>query len=396
MKSLMMLMVAGMLTAGCSDDTGTNPVNDIEEEPVFQDFLDWLGGAEPDERAALVDSFMTDAAPGGFPILEDTLAHFVYRGNAVSSVGVPGDFNGWNPNSDRMTRVQGTDFFYRTKTFETDARLDYKFVLNGSQWILDPLNPSTMMGGFGPNSELAMPGYVQPEEVLYRADIAHGELSSFIFRSDILNNNRTVRVYLPPGYDVKTEKRYPTLYVNDGGEYMTIAAMNNVVDYLIDRGELEEVIVVFVNPVNRNTEYWMNAAYKNMVVTELVPYIDASYRTLVEPSSRGIMGASLGGLTSRYVSFEHPDVFGLCASQSGAFYVVGDDMVRAISDGPLEDIRMYLDWGTYEAEIAESNYDVRDALVDKGYSVALFEYNEGHSWGSWRAHTDDILKALFP
>ena len=57
-----------------------------------------------------------------------------------------------------MTRIGGTDFFYYSKHFELNARLDYKFVADGS-WILDPENPHKVYGGYGPNSELAMPPF---------------------------------------------------------------------------------------------------------------------------------------------------------------------------------------------------------------------------------------------
>ena len=54
-------------------------------------------------------------------------------------------------------------FFYKELSFESTARLDYKFVV-GSSWILDPRNPNKVKGGFGDNSELAMPQFVQPSE----------------------------------------------------------------------------------------------------------------------------------------------------------------------------------------------------------------------------------------
>ncbi|MBC8277075.1 MAG: hypothetical protein H8E46_02510, partial [FCB group bacterium] len=119
---------------------------------TFLDFINQLNSLPDSLRPAVVDSFMN--ANDEYPMIEfDTLAHFIYN-SGTSSVTVPGDFNGWNPNSDYMTLITGTEFHYKTKTFESDARLDYKFVVSGSNWILDPLNPHTCYGGYGPNSEL--------------------------------------------------------------------------------------------------------------------------------------------------------------------------------------------------------------------------------------------------
>jgi enterochelin esterase family protein len=165
---------------------------------TFADFLVQLNSAAPNERQALVDSFLNTVS--AFPILEqDTLAHFIYQGSA-NTVTVPGDANGWNPSGSAMTDVYGTDFWYRSEVYEQDARLDYKYVLNGSTWILDPKNPNQVMGGYGPNSELRMPAYVMPPEIEYYPNISHGTYEDTLFYSVNLGNSRTVRVYLPSGY----------------------------------------------------------------------------------------------------------------------------------------------------------------------------------------------------
>nr|MCU0407202.1 hypothetical protein [Ignavibacteriaceae bacterium] len=116
----------------------------------FQQFISYVN----------FDNFMTYARTVGIPFIEDSTANFIYLGNP-NSVSVPGDFNGWSATSWPMSRISQTNFWYRSENFEMDARLDYKFVLNGSNWILDPENPHTCQGGFGPNSELSMPLYVQ-------------------------------------------------------------------------------------------------------------------------------------------------------------------------------------------------------------------------------------------
>ena len=120
---------------------------------AFQHFLDRINSLPQNQRQAVADSFIS--ACRAFPYVEnDTLAHFIYTG-AVSSVSMAGDATQWNPD-ENLSLVQGTTFWHLTKTYEADARLDYKFVTGGSNWILDPRNPKTCQGGFGPNSELRM------------------------------------------------------------------------------------------------------------------------------------------------------------------------------------------------------------------------------------------------
>jgi enterochelin esterase family protein len=108
-------------------------------------------------KMAAVDSFMTLITPPGVPYIQADTANFIYRG-AAGFVQVPGDFNEWTPQEDPMTLLECTDFWHLSKYFEMNARLDYKIIIDGDSWILDPLNPHKIRGGYGPNSELAMPG----------------------------------------------------------------------------------------------------------------------------------------------------------------------------------------------------------------------------------------------
>lgn len=327
-----------------------------------------------------------------FPLIEDTFAHFIYN-NSATSIHVAGDFNGWSSNENTMTRIDGTDFRYLTKVFETDARLDYKYVRNGSQWMLDPLNPNTCTGGYGPNSELSMGDYVQPIEIQYNETIPHGDVENFTFNSSILNNNRTIYVYTPPDYNNLPDAYFPVMIVNDGGEYLNLAKMDNILDYLISQQAIKNMIVVFVNPVNRNVEYDMNLEYANFIVTEIIPHIQEDYRTLTGPEDWGIMGASLGGLISVYISHLFPNVFGHCGSHSGYFPSAIQSLIEADMNVGTH---YYLDWGTYENTIMETNSALLNILLDKDYIVETQEFHEGHSWGSWRAHTDNILTLFFP
>ena len=107
------------------------------------------------------------------------------EGKFEDAQGSP-DFNGWTPTADMMTRITLTDFFYAIKVFEMDARLDYKYYLDGSQYILDPLNPNQVGGSLGPNSELAMPDYVQPPEIQYYPGFDHGTVSFHTITSSVM------------------------------------------------------------------------------------------------------------------------------------------------------------------------------------------------------------------
>jgi enterochelin esterase-like enzyme len=369
-------------------------MNSIFAQSNFQNFISSLYSAPNDSiKMKMIDSFMVVARAQGIPYIEDTIANFIYRGNG-SNVYLSGDFNGWSSSADKLNRVYGTNFFFISKIFERDARLDYKFIVDGN-WILDPNNPKTCPGGFGPNSELAMPDYIQPVEIKFYPDIPHGTLRDTTFYSSILNNSRTIRVYLPPNYESTTDS-FPMILMHDGLEYISLASMHNVLDYLIAHNKIDPVIGVFVPPVNRTPEYAGNQinSFKNFIVQELLPYIRNRYKIKSDPENCAVAGASNGGNISLYLALNHPEIFGNVAAQSS-------NVISSISEGfqnnPKLNLKVYLDIGKYDiALLIPLVRNLKSILQSKGYELIYREYNEGHSWGNWRAHIDDYLTFFFP
>jgi enterochelin esterase family protein len=366
------------------------------QDSNFQQFINRVISAPSQDRSAIVDSFML-AVPA-FPFIEDPVAHFIYRGN-VTSVNVPGDANGWNSAGYPMTKLSTTDFWYSSQVFESDARLDYKFILNGSSWILDPRNPITVSGGFGPNSELAMPQYIQPWEIQYRATILHGRTEAKTIYSNFRSVTYNVTIYLPPGYDAASEF-YPTVYFQDGSEYISLGSAVNVIDNLIDSLKIRPVIGVFVTPINRNEEYagTTRTQYQQFFAYELVHFIDSVYRTLTSPQYRAVIGDSYGGNISALISYNHPDLFGNCGLHSGAFQPNSYEAYNLVVNGAVkkDSIKYCSVWGTYESPLTQNMRSFRDSLLNKGYNFTWQERHEGHSWGLWRATTDFILQNFFP
>lgn len=360
---------------------------------TFSDFLTRTYATSENQRAALIDSFMK-AVPA-FPFIEqDTLAHFIYQGNA-SSVTVPGDANGWNPNANYMSKISGTNFWFRTEVYENDARLDYKFVLNGSSWILDPRNPNTCTDGFGPNSELRMPAYQLPPEIAYYPSILHGTVRDTTYYSMNLGNSRTIRVYLPPGYS-DAARRYSMILFHDGLEYISLASATNVLDYLIHHQSIEPVIAVFVPPVNRTNEYAgsQQSKFTKFIIEEIIPWVDARFRTLAAPEKRAVLGASYGGNISLWLGMNYPEIFGNVAAQSS--YIQGS-IVGGFQNNPKLNLKIYMILGTYDiASLLPMVRNFIPILDGKGYTYQYHEYHEGHSWGFWRAHIDDALEMFFP
>jgi len=362
----------------------------------FQHFLDYANSITDSlKKNAVLDSFITYHRAIRIPIAEDHFAIFLYKGN-VSTVAVAGDFNGWNP-SLQLTRAPKSNFFYAAKNFEMNARLDYKLVVNNGNWYLDPLNPNTCKGGFGPNSELAMPEYVQPQEIKYDPAIAHGKVEQKIIFSANVNSSYQVKIYLPPNYDSAASKIYPTVYFQDGYEYIDLASAVNVIDNLIAAKKIENVIAVFVKPNNRNEEYALSkrTQYRAFFVNELVPFIDSVYKTEQSPKRRLVLGDSYGGNISALICYYHSDVFGNCGLHSGAFQENNYEAYNLFISSPKKEVKFSMVWGSYESLFTNMRH-FKDSLTSKNYEFNWSELPEGHSWGLWRANIDFMLEYIFP
>ncbi len=342
------------------------------------------------------------------PFTEDDSVLFVYRGEGTD-VKWMGDFNGWGYNkafNNTGTQLSGSDIWVLKACFPNDARLDYKIVVNNTEWMLDPLNPHQQWSGVGggsPNSELRMPAWREDKEAIKRENTPEGKLSKdILINSKSLSYQITYSVYVPDGYN--TSKKYPVLYVTDGYEYLhenmgnTVATLNN----LISEGKIKPIVAVFIDhrePVNRSnnrrmTELAMNEKYLNFFVNELTTQVEAKYSISKKPEERAIIGTSMGGLTAAYFSFSRPDVFGLAGIQSPAFWFRPE--IYTLCDNPEKPpVKVFMTTGTIND--TEEGAQKMKAILDKNTCTYQYkEVNQGHSWGNWRDLLDDILIYFFP
>ena len=381
------------------------PIPDPNTAAGFDDFLAQAEGSRVSNRQALANRYLAQLTKA--PVTTENRAIFLWQGVA-QTVQLAGDMNNWNlADAPSLIRLEGTDLWYLAAEFEPEARLDYKFVLNGSDWRLDPLNPQTMRGGFGPNSELAMPGYIPPLELQPAAqEIPAGTLETHTINSRHLNQTRTFFVYRPPGQLVG--EKLPSVYFHDGSDYLNIIDAPALLDRLIAGRQIPPLVAVFIPPINRNQDYNRNEAYVQFLSDELVPFIQANFATDPAPEKTATLGASLGGLAAIYTAASRPDVFGLAAGQSGAYSLDEDAVLRQIAGQGAEisgvpGLRFYLVVGSYETAVSgnsqegdllAANRRLVNVLEDKGYDYLYKELPQGHSWGLWQATIGQALAYL--
>ncbi|MET0406338.1 MAG: alpha/beta hydrolase-fold protein, partial [Cystobacter sp.] len=238
---------------------------------------------------------------------------------------------------------------------------------------------------------------------------------------------RDVVVWLPPGYEQDTSRRYPVLYMHDGQNLMdaTTAAfsvewnVDETADRLVKANEVEPLIIVGIdNTEDRIAEYtpvpfgdkYPDAgradAYGRFLVEELKPFIDATYRTRTDAASTGLAGSSLGGLVSLYLGLRYPDTFNRLGVISPSVWWADRDIIDRVEklQGPLP-LRIWEDIGTNEGDgpEAETEADARrlyEALRAKGWDDSHLKYTVvpggRHNEKAWSRRFADVLRFLYP
>lgn len=244
------------------------------------------------------------------------------------------------------------------------------------------------------------------------------------FHSEILPDDRGVSVYLPPEYLVQAERRFPVLYLQDGqnlfdGRTSYIAGRtwnaNTTADRLTEAGEIEPLILVGIanTGLRRMAEYTPTRDFKmgggegrsygRLLMEELKPMIDRSYRTLPQAKNTGVGGSSLGGLISLYLGFAHPEVFGKVAVISPSLWWDHRSILNVIKQQAAKpDLRIWLDIGTAEgARHVRDADNLEDLLLERGWKIGLdlaYEKAQGavHDERAWSDRFGNVLRFLFP
>ena len=189
---------------------------------------------------------------------------------------------------------------------------------------------------------------------------------------------------MPPGYSL--QKQYPVIVFHDGIEYITLANITNILDYLIAHHEIEPVIGVFVPPVDRENEYSGSKkdAYTTFIVKELMPVIDRKFSTSRDPRKRATFGISAGGNIALFLGMKHPEAFGKIAAQSSS---VQTEISERFKHSAKMNLEFYMDLGEYDLPVLVPMVnDFIRILQNKKYVYQFKVWHEGHSWGNWESH----------
>lgn len=283
----------------------------------------------------------------------------------------------------------------------------FNFEVDGAR-VPNPQGTTFSHERIGTNSTFEVTG---PEGAFqtYVANVPHGAVSRIEYWSSALNAKRSAMVYTPPGY-MKDDASFPVLYLVHGAgdsadSWTSVGHANYILDNLIAAGKAQKMIVVMPfghTPDRPGGNMLTNTDFGDDLIRDLIPYVDANFRTRADREHRAMAGLSMGGAHTLRFGLTHPELFsqigifsmglGLQGPNDVAEYERANDtsLKQAARDLSL----VYYAMGT--EDFLYGSVAPTRAMLDK-YKIAHV-YNEtggGHTWINWRRYLADFAPRLF-
>lgn len=273
-------------------------------------------------------------------------------------------------------------------------------------------------------------------------DVPHGNMQHIIFASKSTSMQKAAVVYTPPGYE-KGKTKYPVLYLQHGwGENETSWGVqgktNLIMDNMIAEGRIKPFIVVMTYgmtntgmPIRRPAtppagstpaagatppatppaarppgggmgaagvvsfgvtagEPTGVAAFQTVLLDELIPYVDAHFRTIANRNNRAMAGLSMGGFETHTITLAKPDVFGYWGLLSGGNYNPTQ------LQGKTKPKHIFISYGSKETNGANGLPKVEADLKAAGYNVTTYvSQGTAHEFQSWRRSLYQMAPLFF-
>lgn len=315
----------------------------------------------------------------------------------AGAVGLIGDFTDWYKKA-----ALPTDGKPITLTLPRGAWVEYAWIDEQGEAFADPDNPQKSLNPWWSYPRAAQVGHY-PFEPLWEGqfwqgemqDIPRGKAERLAWDGQVFAGKRRGYVYTPPDYT--PERTFPVYYIQDGVAFYRTGKLAELLERALHKGLIDSAVLVFVEPLERNEEYYLNDRYFEFLMAEVLPQIEANYSVSREASGRGLWGASLGGLISLYTAWQHPETFGRVVSHSGCFIaepggrqgtVINTTTAREwlteqVSAQPPRSLKVSLDTGVLEW-LTGPNRRMAAVLKDQGVAHQYREYPSGHNWVTWK------------
>jgi enterochelin esterase-like enzyme len=397
-------------------------------EPGVHDFKVWKNGLfmfsqmlfKPVDTSTLTayhtgigDPSSTNVPNAAYPqILPDN--RVVFRVKAPEAQKVQVDLG------KKYTMVKDTSGYWSVTTDPIVIGFHYYSLLIDGVALVDPSSQTFYgMGRMASGIDIPEAG----AEYYLVKNVPHGQIRSLNYYSDLTKAWRKAFIYTPPGYDDDVTKRYPVLYLqHGGGEDETGWPIQGKTDFIMDNliaeGKANPMLIVMdrgyaTDPMRRRVEVkpgdframMANNAFPDVLVKNVIPLIDKTYRTIPDRDHRAMAGLSMGGFQTFQTTMTNLDKFAYIGGFSGAAFRDPETDITKAFDGVWADADafnkkvkvMYLSIGTVEPEwMYKSVNEFHTALEKAGIKHIYYESpGTSHEWQTWRRSLHQFAGLIF-
>lgn len=260
-------------------------------------------------------------------------------------------------------------------------------------------------------------------------DVPHGNVLVENYYSKVAKSWRHIFIYTPPEYEKNTSTRYPVLYLQHGGGedervWIEMGRTNLILDNLIAEGKVKPFIVVMETsavgpampmPPRTGTPVadapaagtpvagappagapgaaprprFSTESYANVMLNDMIPWVDSNFRTLADQAHRAMSGLSMGGMYTKSITLAHLDKFAYIGLFSG-----GSIAPTEITDKSKVKL-VFMSYGSREPG-SNGVKNAADVLQQAGIKSASYVSPlTAHEWQSWRRSLREFAQLLF-
>ncbi len=268
----------------------------------------------------------------------------------------------------------------------------YHMIIDGAH-VNDP-GTNNYFGSCRWESGIEIPAHDQDFYAL--KNVPHGNVQQVLFHSPSTDTERRAFVYTPPQYG-KDGKRYPVLYLQHGwGEDETAWSSqghaNLIMDNLIAEGKIDPFIIVMTYGMTNDVKFgtigqFTAQEFEQVLVDELIPYIDSNFNTIADRDHRAMAGLSMGGIETKLITLRRPEVFGYYGLLSGGTYSPEELKENGVK-------KVFVSCGSKENpdRVTSSVDELKKAGFD---ATSYISPDTAHEFLTWRRSLHEMAPLLF-
>lgn len=314
---------------------------------------------------------------------------FYYYAPDADDVYLAGEMTNWHYNKILLNKQENGFWHKRIKL--SNGPWQYKFIEDGD-WRYDERNPQKVDDSHGSRNSIIFIGKIDTNS-LFDENVPHGIIEKIRIKSNFLNADTNLNIYLPPNYN--KNKKYSLLFLLHGyggneNNWIENGLINNYMDNLIHQKKINPFIIVM--PAGKKSFYVGNT--EKFIIKEMYPYILKNYSIKDTKNNIAIAGVSMGGFGAFSLAIKNQNIFSTSISLSGAFK---DNYLKGISRVKYKSLnkktKLYFYCGKQDF-LYTTNIDLFSKF--KKYSVK-YDFFEGvgyHSWQYWNKITPGFLQIL--